>query len=236
MEKKGYDDWKKYLEFIVSDRDEEELDFNKNKRIYAENGDFVLYIALHIPVGETGHCLFYFTEDTLRESNINLFDLFADARKADRERGACLLHIGGFDSVMRAPVLCKNGTDLNDIRLRNLMDTDICIEDFDLPVFILTKKNFMYGASLIFDAEVRGRIWKSLGRNYYVMPSSIHEVLIVPDNGSFSALGLNDVLRDGNEYVRRETPDDFFSNKLMRCTNHGKTLEIIGVQSNGRLL
>lgn len=54
------------------------------------------------------------------------------------------------------------------------------IGDFDNPLFVLTTDNQADGASLIADEKALRKIYGELKSDYYILPSSIHEVIIVP--------------------------------------------------------
>lgn len=54
------------------------------------------------------------------------------------------------------------------------------MENFENPFFVLTTDNQVDGASLIADEKVLRKIHKELKCDYYILPSSIHEIIIVP--------------------------------------------------------
>ena len=60
---------------------------------------------------------------------------------------------------------------------------DNTVPDDDFPLFILTNKRKVYGASQIVRQDVLDRIGLMLGMDYIIIPSSIHEVLLLPDTG-----------------------------------------------------
>ena len=55
--------------------------------------------------------------------------------------------------------------------------------DNENPLYILTNSNMQNGAGLIFCDDVLHRIWEKVG-NYFLFPSSIHELIICPDSGA----------------------------------------------------
>lgn len=63
---------------------------------------------------------------------------------------------------------------------------DRCLEESGtedrLPkdLYVLTNKSRMYGASALLDEELLYKIGCKLGTDYYILPSSIHELIIVP--------------------------------------------------------
>ena len=67
--------------------------------------------------------------------------------------------------------------------------SDILDDDSDSPVaeevepeaYVLSNRRGMYGASFIADKEVLGAVARKLGENFAILPSSVHELIIVPD-------------------------------------------------------
>lgn len=87
------------------------------------------------------------------------------------------------------------------------------------PMFCLTNKAKMNGASLLLQEDIRKQIGECLGSDYFVIPSSIHEVLILPDNGIFQVPELNAMVQEANETkVERQ---EQLSDKVQFCD--GKT-------------
>ena len=68
------------------------------------------------------------------------------------------------------------------------------------PLYILTNSKMQNGAGLIFCDDVLHRIWEKVG-NYFLFPSSIHELIICPDNGAFEKDDLDFMVRSINSDV-----------------------------------
>ena len=66
-------------------------------------------------------------------------------------------------------------------------------------LLVLTNPSQYWGASLIINPDVLKRIYRILGVNFYILPSSIHEVMILADNGSFDAEKLSALIESINE-------------------------------------
>lgn len=65
-------------------------------------------------------------------------------------------------------------------------------------VFVLTNERGVNGAAAILYPGVPEMICEVLGENYYLIPSSIHEFIIVPDRGQISPEELGEMLRETN--------------------------------------
>ena len=57
------------------------------------------------------------------------------------------------------------------------------IEENAMPMYVLTNEDLTNGAAVLFYPQMQEKIAEELQGNYFVLPSSIHETLIVPDNG-----------------------------------------------------
>ena len=66
-------------------------------------------------------------------------------------------------------------------------------------MMIVTNTNKTYGASVIMYDDVMKDLADNLGENLFVLPSSIHEVIVIPDDGTFNAEKLNKMVREINQ-------------------------------------
>ena len=66
-------------------------------------------------------------------------------------------------------------------------------------LLVLTNPTQYWGASLILNPDVLKGIFRILGVNFYILPSSIHEVMILADNGNYDAEKLSALIESINE-------------------------------------
>lgn len=93
-----------------------------------------------------------------------------------------------------------------------------------LPMLTLTKGNQMNGASLILHKSIRKKIGDIVGGNFYVLPSSIHEVMIIPEEG-FEAGELSELVSACNSQLYTEANlKDILSDKVQWCSMDGEIL------------
>lgn len=69
----------------------------------------------------------------------------------------------------------------------------------DEDVYILTNQYMDYGASAILYPHILEQIGVYLDGNYFVLPSSVHEVIIVPENFELLKEDMECVIREVNE-------------------------------------
>ena len=99
--------------------------------------------------------------------------------------------------------------------------TGLIYEEDTLNLYMLDYENEDYGASLILDKEIRKAIWQHLGRNYFVMPSSIHEVMIAPDYDILDPEDFFKIVRDCNASRAIVNESDILSYEVQWCTEAG---------------
>ncbi len=92
----------------------------------------------------------------------------------------------------------KNTPRLFPAVLHSLADV-LGIEDLDLGIMLLSNKAYVYGASSLIDENTLVKIGNLLEDDYYVVPSSIHEVLIVPKSLVRDVSDIEDMIRAINE-------------------------------------
>ena len=99
------------------------------------------------------------------------------------------------------------GSFFNEIRLGENVDFGLRSHDM---LYALTNVEKQYGASMITQPEVLNKLEQLFPEGFYVLPSSVHEVLIVPDNGEMEPKMLGEMVREvnKNEVERQEVLSD----------------------------
>ena len=87
-------------------------------------------------------------------------------------------------------------------------------------MLVLTNEETVMGASVIFHKGVLDKTRKIIGDDFYVLPSSIHEVIIVPDHAGNTAEELKAIVNGANRNVVDEkdilSDDVYFFNGELR--------------------
>ena len=94
----------------------------------------------------------------------------------------------------------------------NLLNADHSNESFDAPL-VLTNAAGVLGAAYLFLPNMQKRISETIGNDYYVLPSSIHEVLILPDNDGLEAHQLVNMVREVNRSM--VDPEEQLGSKVL---------------------
>ncbi len=77
--------------------------------------------------------------------------------------------------------------------------------DMELPMYVLTNEVKALGAACILYEGILDRCAKTLGEDYYILPSSIHEVILVPSSAVQEPGELCRMVRDINETQVEDT-------------------------------
>ena len=77
-------------------------------------------------------------------------------------------------------------------------------------MYILTNKQRHYGATVMLYDGILKKVSEKIGSGYYVIPSSIHEVIVVPDGPETSVGFLKYLVKEVNrtELARTEVLSD----------------------------
>ena len=89
-------------------------------------------------------------------------------------------------------------------------------------LMVLTTGDGRLGASALYYPGMKEKLGEIIGGDYYVLPSSVHEVLIMPDNGQMTPMELAKMVKEINE--TQVAPQDRLCNKVFRF--HSDTQEL----------
>jgi hypothetical protein len=92
--------------------------------------------------------------------------------------------------------LMGNGDD------RNLLNYYGRIDEKDKSsMYVLSNESGVLGAAALYYPKVQEQISDMLNEGYFVIPSSLHEVIIVPDSAGMDAKVLDNMVKDANRSV-----------------------------------
>ena len=94
----------------------------------------------------------------------------------------------------------------------------------DPAVYVLTNRNYCYGAGAILYSDLVKRLSQSLGKDLLVIPSSIHELLILEDQGGGHADSVREFVCGINRSELK--PEDILSDSVYRYSLEKDRMEI----------
>ncbi len=93
-----------------------------------------------------------------------------------------------------------------------------------VPMRILSNEQKNQGAACLLYEGVLEKLARIYGKSFYVLPSSIHEVILLPDSGYESAQELRDMIHEVNS--TQLSPEEILSDKLYYYDFYQKGLKI----------
>ncbi len=158
-----------------------ELNTERLKNIvHQEFDDLSCIYKIFLPFGPKNASVTV-TEQFLNNWNITIEDIHKQAI-ANLDRSCFMEQIGCF---------------LNSISHSN-------IGQLDAPMFIVSAHNNLLGASCILNTQFMNEIAEGFGEDFYILPSSIHECIVVPESAVTSVEDLNNMIT----FINKESVED----------------------------
>lgn len=88
------------------------------------------------------------------------------------------------------------------------------IEDAEVPFYILSNQSGHFGASVLLYEDVLEQFATMTGEDFCIIPSSVHEVLLIPDSLRIGIFDLRQILDDVNTTVLH--PLEILSSNIYR--------------------
>jgi hypothetical protein len=113
----------------------------------------------------------------------------------------------------------------------NLLDRDEPVAPEDIgSMYVLTNASGSLGAAALFYPDVKEKTGEILGSDYYILPSSIHEVILVPDAAGIDKKELCDMVKQANRTVVE--PQDILSDNVYHYSRDDRRLDKITAEPN----
>ena len=155
-----------------------------------------LAITYHVAVGKNqdGLSSMLITNEMMKEYGVTQEQIHEDAMKSSpRVMVPEVSSIG----VLIDEIYQKNILMLTPDEREMLLET--LQESSEMPTFfVVTNTERIDGAGVIFYPEFMDNMGELLGNDFFILPSSIHEMLILPDDGQVDAEMLRDMVKEVN--------------------------------------
>lgn len=173
---------KLYIRVVNTERNEEWLKGIPHKDVY----DLSITYAMQVGECET----IAVSDDLLKKWNITLDQLIADATE---------------NAAKTKPVISQSMFDVMTSEPAMPGLTALVPEDGD--PYIITCEDKCFGAAVLFYPNMLQDIAAKLEDNYYILPSSIHEVIVIPAKAVDDVEALKRMVREVNESGTVEEDD-----------------------------
>lgn len=192
-------------------------DWNKERllqTVHTMYGDYAAIYYIRIDQDNENFETPAVTPEMLKAWDISKEQLHTDAMAADRERNPILCNITEIMDEIVFGVEPKNMLHEKENIIPGVMEN---------PLYVLTNDDRMNGASLILQEDLLEQIGTVIATDYYVLPSSCHEVMILSAFTELDITAITGMVRDINASV--VNPRDRFSDKVQYYSRDTKTLE-----------
>ena len=96
--------------------------------------------------------------------------------------------------------------------------------DVGYPMLVITNERKIEGAGAIFYPGVMDQIGRRITGNYYILPSSIHETIVVPDDGYTKRQDLEATVNAVNQ--NQVAPEERLTNSVYHYDTKNKVFEL----------
>lgn len=110
---------------------------------------------------------------------------------------------------------------VSEAEARKMLEAQMPVDD---GMWIVTNREKINGAAVIMSPMVREQIGEVVGGDYYVLPSSIHEIIIVPKDQYDSIRELTDMVKQVNQTCVNS--DEVLSDNVYEYQIREKTLKL----------
>lgn len=204
-----YEDCKDRLEIRLCDPELKPERIKDLPVIYV--GDCAGYFAVNIGSDGEGTYSFNVNNSVMKYWDITVNQLYRDALAAMNKEALLLFDITDIRSFLEKSTAMTS----------NLYGKRLSIDPQVMRLFAITNRKHIYGAGCIANHNVRKTIGDSLEYNYFVIPSSIHELMIIPDCDYDIVEELKLMVHEVNYDSGVVSSEDILSDKVMWCSKDG---------------
>lgn len=181
---------------------------------FVNKEDLVVLFRIEIPsVIEDQVNLIQVTDKMMESWGMSVQDIYERSLKNMQERD--YIKIYTMDSVIGSMML---GTEEQEV-------SEEILEQIENPFLVVTSKNHMNGAVGILDTNKLREISEMIGDDLYILPSSIHECLLLPKD-KIDIQDLRKMVADINE--REVAPEERLSDNVYEYLAATKEIAIAG--------
>ena len=94
----------------------------------------------------------------------------------------------------------------------------------DEPIYVATVPDKMQGASVLAYQDFMDQAAEKLGGDFFILPSSIHEILLVKDDGNFDRAALENMVKEVN--ATQVAPEDKLTDNVYHYDSQEKIFEL----------
>ena len=188
----NYENAKEYLSIRVVGIEENEQWLAD--KVWEPMGDFAKVCYLDLGEQNDGHMTAVVTMGNMALMGVTKEQMLVDAQKNLNNKEPVFMSISAMMAEMMAGL------------------QELVPEEYGPPLYVLTNKEKTQGASMIARPDIMKEIGDKFGCDYYVLPSSCHEVLVMPVSAGVELEMLSAMVHEVNE--TEVSPQEKLSDKV----------------------
>ena len=108
--------------------------------------------------------------------------------------------------------------------LNEMLSDDSEISDDEMQMYVLSNSEKLNGAAALFYPGIKEQIAEQLDNDFFLLPSSIHETLIIPDNGMADEKSLQNMVQEVN--ATEVAPDEVLTGNVYFYDKESKVFSL----------
>lgn len=138
-----------------------------------------------------GHGFIQIEKGHIEKWGISREKLFSDARRNTRNK--LRVEIKGMNEILWEMIAEKvSKMNMEEVRAA------LAHAEQKIPMYVMTLKGKYFGAACIYQNEALLQFAEKTGKSFFILPSSIHELILIPDEGREKPEVLKKMVRDVN--------------------------------------
>ena len=153
------------------------------------------------------------TSIMVRNSLMDMWGMDADILYHLAKKNTQRLFRGRVSSMMEVmtEIIYDSADALDEEMMETFFDMNV-YEDSAFPMFVATNSKKVNGAGVILYDGLLRTFAEKIGGDFYILPSSVHEVIFVPANGDMDARYLIQMVKEVN--ATEVSPDEVLSDNV----------------------
>ena len=177
---------------------------------YVERADLAITFHIAVEENEAGRASAIVTNNMMENFGVTRNQLYKDALENSSFIAPVMIdNLGEVVGRMEIEEMEARGASEEEIRKA---EERIYVESQYNPMFVVTNETLLYGGSAIFYPGVMDQLGEVLNGDFFILPSSVHETLVVPDDGRISCHELKAMVMAINE--KEVAPEDRLADEV----------------------
>lgn len=152
----------------------------------------------------------------------------AMARQLDVDEETLLSAAMRNAAIIDPPVFVNMSIALFGSERKNLLNRTEPLQASEIDnMYVLTTETEKMGASALFYLGIKERVGDILGRGYYILPSSVHEIIIVPESTYTDEKNLCNLVKEANSTIVE--PPEVLSDNVFHYNKETKSISVVTV-------